>query len=79
MISSWKGIKDSKTWFCDETLKDGKFKNNPLLLRGFVEQAPEAIEWLAAKGIELCDITTTGGMSIDHTHRPEDCSAVGDF
>ncbi|MGG5217409.1 flavocytochrome c [Rahnella variigena] len=74
-----KGIEDSKELFYDETLKGGKFKNNPVLLREFVELAPEAVEWLAAKEIELNDITITGGMSIDRTHRPADRSAVGGF
>jgi len=74
-----KGIQDSKALFYEETLKGGKHKNNPQLLHEFVESAPGAIEWLAAKQIELSDITITGGMSIDRTHRPEDRSAVGGF
>ncbi|QKJ86233.1 Fumarate reductase flavoprotein subunit [Paramixta manurensis] len=74
-----KGIEDSKELFYEETLKGGKFKNNPILLREFVELAPEAIEWLASHEIELNDITITGGMSIDRTHRPADRSAVGGF
>ncbi|TPD93413.1 flavocytochrome c [Pantoea vagans] len=74
-----KGIEDSKELFYEETLKGGQFKNNPVLLREFVDLAPEAIEWLADKGIELNDITITGGMSIDRTHRPADRSAVGGF
>jgi len=74
-----KGIEDSKELFYEETLKGGKFKNNPQLLREFVELAPEAIDWLAERGIELNDITITGGMSIDRTHRPADRSAVGGF
>lgn len=74
-----KGIEDSKELFYEETLKGGQFKNNPVLLREFVELAPEAIEWLANHGIELNDITITGGMSIDRTHRPADRSAVGGF
>lgn len=74
-----KGIKDSKELFYEETLKGGKNKNNPALLREFVNLAPEAIDWLAERGIELNDITTTGGMSIDRTHRPADRSAVGGF
>ncbi|HCD1692380.1 TPA: flavocytochrome c [Klebsiella pneumoniae] len=41
--------------------------------------APQAIEWLADRGIMLNDITTTGGMSIDRTHRPRDGSAVGGY
>lgn len=73
------GIEDSKALFYEETLKGGKFKNNPVLLREFVELAPEAIDWLANHDIELNDITITGGMSIDRTHRPADRSAVGGF
>lgn len=74
-----KGIADSKELFYQETLKGGKHKNNPALLHRFVENAPEAIEWLADRGIVLNDITITGGMSIDRTHRPADRSAVGGF
>jgi fumarate reductase flavoprotein subunit len=74
-----KGIQDSKALFYAETLKGGGNKNNPELLRRFVENAPEAIEWLACRGIMLNDITTTGGMSIDRTHRPRDGSAVGGY
>lgn len=74
-----KGIQDSKELFYAETLKGGGEKNDPALLRRFVEHAPEAIEWLACRGIMLNDITTTGGMSIDRTHRPRDGSAVGGY
>ncbi|QEM80465.1 flavocytochrome c [Halomonas binhaiensis] len=74
-----KGIEDSKELFYEETLRGGKFKNNPALLREFVELAPEAIDWLENHDIELSDITITGGMSLDRTHRPADRSAVGGF
>ena len=74
-----KGINDSKELFYAETLKGGYGKNNPELLHRFVETAPQAIEWLADRGIMLNDITTTGGMSIDRTHRPRDGSAVGGY
>nr|WP_158783411.1 flavocytochrome c [Pantoea sp. BAV 3049] len=74
-----KGINDSKELFYAETLKGGRNKNNAALLHRFVENAPMAIEWLADRGIMLNDITTTGGMSIDRTHRPRDGSAVGGY
>lgn len=74
-----KGIQDSKELFYQESLKGGGNKNDPELLRRFVENAPQAIEWLATRGIMLNDITTTGGMSIDRTHRPKDGSAVGGY
>lgn len=78
-FQAMKGIKDSKELFYQETLKGGQHKNNPALLREFVDLAPEAIDWLADHGIELNDITITGGMSIDRTHRPADRSAVGGY
>ncbi|WP_141672046.1 flavocytochrome c, partial [Gilliamella sp. Fer4-1] len=74
-----KGIVDSKELFYKETMAGGKNKNNPNLLRYFVENAPEAIDWLDNNDIELSGITTTGGMSIDRTHRPESGAAVGGF
>lgn len=74
-----KGIEDSKALFYAESLKGGGHKNHPELLNRFVENAPQAIEWLADRGIMLNDITTTGGMSIDRTHRPRDGSAVGGY
>ncbi|MCX8587201.1 MULTISPECIES: flavocytochrome c [unclassified Gilliamella] len=74
-----KGIVDSKDLFYKETLAGGKNKNNPELLRYFVENAPDAIDWLDENGIELSGITTTGGMSIDRTHRPASGAAVGGF
>ncbi|OCG58831.1 flavocytochrome c [Gilliamella sp. Nev3-1] len=74
-----KGIVDSKELFYKETMAGGKNKNNPDLLRYFVKNAPEAIDWLDNNDIELSGITTTGGMSIDRTHRPESGAAVGGF
>jgi fumarate reductase flavoprotein subunit len=74
-----KGIVDNKELFYKETMAGGKNKNNPELLRYFVENAPNAINWLDDNGIELSGITTTGGMSIDRTHRPESGAAVGGF
>lgn len=74
-----KGIVDNKELFYKETMAGGKNKNNPELLRYFVENAPNAINWLDDNGIELSGITTTGGMSIDRTHRPESGAAVGVF
>lgn len=73
------GITDHKEWFYNETLKGGKNKNNPELLHYFVEHAPAAINWLDAKGIRLNNLTTTGGMSVDRTHRPNNGAAVGGF
>ncbi|KAA6206461.1 MAG: flavocytochrome c [Candidatus Tokpelaia sp.] len=74
-----KGIIDHKALFFQETMRGGHHKNNPSLLWYFVEHAPEAVAWLEKHGISLSDITTTGGMSVDRTHRPADRSAVGGY
>ena len=49
------------------------------MLRYFVDHSAEAIDWLDGLGIELSNITTTGGMSVKRTHRPADGSAVGQY
>lgn len=74
-----RGIEDSHTLFYNETLKSGKQKNNPALVQYFVDHASDAINWLAQHDIELSDITTTGGMSVDRTHRPANGAAVGGY
>lgn len=73
------GIKDSNDKFFEETLKGGKGTNDQELLRFFVDHSAEAIDWLDEKGIELSNLTITGGMSEKRTHRPADGSAIGGY
>lgn len=73
------GIKDSNDLFYEETLVGGKETNNKELLRYFVDHSASAIDWLDSMGIELNNLTTTGGMSVKRTHRPADGSAVGEY
>lgn len=73
------GIEDSNDKFFEETLKGGKGTNNQEMLRYFVDHSAEAIDWLDSIGIRLNNITITGGMSVQRTHRPEDGSAVGQY
>ncbi|WP_338449669.1 flavocytochrome c [Niallia oryzisoli] len=73
------GIQDSNDKFYEETLKGGKGTNNPEMLRFFVDNSAAAIDWLDSIGIRLNNITITGGMSVERTHRPEDGSAVGQY
>lgn len=73
------GIEDNNDLFFEETLKGGKETNDQELLRYFVDHSAEAIDWLDGLGIELSNITTTGGMSVKRTHRPADGSAVGQY
>uniref|UniRef100_UPI000E2ECF36 FAD-binding protein n=1 Tax=Escherichia coli TaxID=562 RepID=UPI000E2ECF36 len=48
-----RGIQDSKELFYQETLRGGHNKNNPQLLRRFVENAPQDVEGLRDGGIML--------------------------
>lgn len=73
------GIDDSNDLFYEETLLGGKSTNDPELLRFLVDNSEDAIDWLDSMGITLSNITTTGGMSVNRTHRPADGSAVGGY
>ncbi|OTN90006.1 fumarate reductase flavoprotein subunit [Enterococcus sp. 7E2_DIV0204] len=73
------GITDSNDKFFEETLKGGKGTNDKELLRFFVDHSADAIDWLDTKGIELSNLTITGGMSEKRTHRPADGSAIGGY
>lgn len=73
------GIEDSNDAFYEETLAGGNGTNDPELLRFFVDHSSEAIDWLDSMGIVLNNLTVTGGMSVERTHRPADGSAVGEY
>ncbi|MEG0550982.1 MAG: flavocytochrome c [Vagococcus sp.] len=73
------GIKDSNDKFYEETLKGGHGTNDKELLRYYVDNSADAIDWLDGMGIKLNNLTITGGMSEKRTHRPEDGSAVGGY
>lgn len=73
------GVIDSTDDFYKETLKGGGFMNDREMLRFFVDHTPLAIDWLGDHGIDLSDLTITGGMSKPRAHRPGDMSAVGGY
>ncbi len=73
------GIEDSNDLFYEETLAGGHGTNDKEMLRFFVDNSADAIDWLDSKGITLNNITITGGMNEKRTHRPEDGSAVGQY
>lgn len=73
------GIQDSNDVFFEETLKGGHGTNDQEMLRYFVDNSANAIDWLDSIGIRLNNLTITGGMKEKRTHRPEDGSAVGQY
>lgn len=72
-------IVDSYQDFYDETFVGGGKRNNPELLKFFTEHGALAIDWLAQHGIELDDLTITGGMKTMRTHRPSSLAPIGGY
>ena len=73
------GIIDNKEDFYQETLKGGGRLNDRDLLRYFVDHSAVAIDWLMNHGIELTNLTITGGMSKKRAHRPASMAPVGSY
>lgn len=73
------GIEDSNESFYEESFIGGNETNDTELLTYMVEHSADAIDWLDSLGITLDNLTTTGGMSVERTHRPTDGSAVGEY
>lgn len=73
------GIADRMQDFYDETLQGGGRLNDREMLHHFVQRAPLAIDWLANHGLPLTDLTITGGMSVQRTHRPASTAPVGAY
>lgn len=71
------GIEDSSELFYNDTLKGGKNKNNPELLKTLTENSGEIITWLVDRGADLTEVTYTGGQSVKRIHRPTGGKAVG--
>lgn len=73
------GIIDNKEDFYKETLKGGGLLNDRDMLRYFVDHSAIAISWLMEHGVELTDLTITGGMSKKRAHRPASMAPVGGY
>lgn len=71
------GVEDSSELFYQDTLKGGKNKNNPELLKTMTDNSGEIITWLVDRGADLTEVTYTGGQSVKRIHRPTGGKAVG--
>ncbi|MEC5341062.1 flavocytochrome c [Brenneria populi] len=74
-----KGIKDSPELFYQDTMKGGKQKNNPELVKTLSEQAKNSILFLKENGAELAEVSRAGGASVDRIHRPVGGQPAGSF
>lgn len=71
------GIQDTPEQFYNDSFKGGKQKNNPELLKTLSENSANIVDWLEARGVDLSDLTITGGQSVKRTHRPTGGEKVG--
>ena len=71
------GIIDNNRDFYEETLKGGGLLNDRAMLKYFVNHSALAISWLMKYGVNLTDLTITGGMSKKRAHRPGSMEPVG--
>lgn len=70
-------IEDSAELYYQDTLKGGKNKNNPELLKTLTENSGEIITWLTDRGVDLTEVSYSGGQSVKRIHRPTGGKAVG--
>ena len=71
------GIEDSVDLFISDTVSGGHNKNNVALVAQMCEGSSAGIDWVAAHGLELSDVTSMGGASVARCHRPADKTAIG--
>ena len=71
------GVEDSAELFYEDTMKGGKNKNNKELVKILTKNSAAIVDWLLERGVDLNELTSTGGQSAKRTHRPTGGSAVG--
>ena len=72
-----KGIKDSVDLYVKDTMKGGRGKNDPQLVRILAEQSASGVKWLEDMGADLSDVKRSGGATVSRTHRPHGGMSVG--
>ena len=70
-------IQDTPDLFYEDTMRGGKQKNIPSLVRSLVDHAAATISWLSSLGADLSDVGLMGGSSVKRTHRPKGGTAIG--
>ena len=73
------GIKDSKEVFYEDTMKGGRYLNDPALVKKLVDESAGIVEWLQSPivGADLSDVGMFGGATNKRIHRPQGGGAIG--
>ena len=64
------GIEDSVELFISDTITGGHNKNNVALVEQLCNGSAAGIDWVAAHGLELSDVTSMAGASVARCHPP---------
>ena len=76
-LQEQQGIEDTEQLFYDDTMKSGQNRSNPELLKVFTDSAKDMVDWLVERGMDLSEMSTSGGSSVSRVHRPTGGAAVG--
>ncbi|HHW18209.1 MAG TPA: flavocytochrome c [Firmicutes bacterium] len=71
------GINDTPEIHYQDTMKGGKEKNDPELVRTLAEKASDAVEWLNSLGANLTRVMLLGGATNPRTHAPAEGGYAG--
>lgn len=71
------GMHDDPADMVKETMKGGREKNNPELVKVLAYRSSDAVDFLASLGADMTDLVRSGGVAVDRTHRPVGGAAVG--
>lgn len=71
------GIEDSNEQYYEDTMKGGRYLNDPELVQTLVKNSADAIDWLIYLGADMSDVGKMGGSTNSRTHRPKGGAAVG--
>ena len=72
-----KNINDNPDMMFKDTMKGGRGKNDPALVRILAEESAAGVKWLEDMGADLSDVKRSGGATVDRTHRPHGGMSVG--
>ncbi|EDQ02673.1 flavocytochrome c [Shewanella benthica] len=72
-----KGIEDSLELMTEDTMKGGRYINDPALVDVLVSHSKASVDWMTAMGADLSDVGRMGGASVNRTHRPSGGAGVG--
>lgn len=70
-------VDDQVAWYVEDTMKGGRYANDPKLVQILAQQSADGIKWLESLGANMDDLKRSGGARVDRTHRPSGGLSVG--